>query len=326
VSFLTGVNTRGTVNLVNFARDTVNLVNFPMSGADAPPETADAINRPFFLAIPVANRRKSCSAAPMQMRKQQSANDPVADRLGLPSEDELIAAVKALAPKEEAIALTLDALKTGTFRHPDGRTDDLQTVRLHPGQVGLLAHLARECPKPLSIEIGFGMGSSASVILGARRLAGQPFAHLIFDPFGLPGGRGKVVQSYLKARFPKAFRRIMKRSEIGLGALIDKVGRGAAGFIFVDGGHQFENAMTDFVLADLLCCPGGTIVYDDARYPAIETVINYVIANRPDYAVAHLAVANTSVLKKIGPDKRGWDSFKPFEVPQREDWTPSSAE
>lgn len=261
----------------------------------------------------------------MQMRKQQSANDSGADRLGLPSEHELIAEVKALAPKEEAIALTLEALAKGTFRHPDGRTDDLQTVRLQPGQVGLLAHLARACPKPLSIEIGFGMGSSASVILGARRLAGKPFAHLIFDPFGLPSGRGKIVQSYLQARFPKAFRRIMKRSEIGLGGLVAKVGRSAAGLIFVDGGHRFENAMTDFVLADLLCCPGGTIVYDDARYPAIETVINYVISNRPDYAVAHLVVANTTVLKKIGPDERGWDSFKPFEVPQRKDWTPSDA-
>ena len=262
----------------------------------------------------------------MQMTtKKQSANDSVADRLGLPPEQQLIADVKALAPKEESIARTRDALKTGTFRHPDGRTDDLQTVRLQPGQVGLLAYLARECPKPLSIEVGFGMGSSASVILGARRLAGQPFAHLIFDPFGLPGGRGKVVQSYLQSRFPKAFRRIMKRSEIGLGTLVGKVGRGAAGLIFVDGGHRFENAMTDFVLADLLCCPGGFIVYDDARYPAIETVINYVIANRPDYAVGHLAVANTSILKKIGPDNRGWDSFKPFDVPQREDWTPVEA-
>jgi hypothetical protein len=261
----------------------------------------------------------------MQMRKQRSADDNSDGRLGLPSEDELVSQVKALAAKEEAIALTLDAIETGVFRHPDGRTDDLQTVRLQPGEVGLLAYLASACPKPLSVEIGFGMGSSAAVILGARRLAGTPFAHLIFDPFGLPGGRGKVVQAYLQARFPKSFRRLMKRSEIGLGALIEKVGRGAAGLIFIDGGHRFENAMTDFVLADLLCCPGGYIVYDDALYPAIKTVINYVIANRPDYAVAQLAVANTAVLKKIGPDSRTWDAFKPFDVPQREDWTPSNA-
>lgn len=260
----------------------------------------------------------------MQMRKQQSASDSAPDRLGLPPERQLIAEARALAQKEEAIALTLQALESGTFRHPDGRTDDLQNVKLQPGEVGLLAHLARACPKPLSIEIGFGMGSSSSVILGTRRLAGKPFAHLIFDPYWLPGGRGKVVQDYLRKRFPKAFRRISKRSDIGLPALIEKVGLEAAGLIFIDGGHSFENAMTDFVLADHLCCQGGYIVYDDAWYPAIETVVNYVIANRPDYAVAHLVVANTTVLKKIGADKRPWDSFKPFDVPQREDWTRSN--
>lgn len=131
----------------------------------------------------------------MQMRKQQSADHPAADRLGLPPERHLVAQLKALAAKEEAIALTLDALQSGTFRHPDGRTDDLRNVRLTLGEVGLLSYLARTCPKPLSIEIGFGMGSSASVILGTRRLARQPFAHLIFDPFWLPDERGKIVQS-----------------------------------------------------------------------------------------------------------------------------------
>jgi hypothetical protein len=95
--------------------------------------------------------------------------------------------------------------------------------------------------------------------------------------------------------------------------------------IFIDGGHRFEQVMTDFVLADLLCCRGGTIVLDDACYPAIETVINYVTSNRPDYAVAHLAVAKTTVLRKVAADGRAWNSFTPFEVPQRSDWTPSEA-
>jgi len=161
--------------------------------------------------------------------------------------------------------------------------------------------------------------------LAARRRAGTTFAHLIFDPFGLRDGRGTVVQDYLQSHFPKGFRRVKQASEVGLGGLVAKGGRGAAGFIFIDGGHRFENVMTDFVLADRLCGLGGYVVLDDAFYPAIETVINYVTSNRPDYAVAHLAVANTTVLRKVERDKRDWDSFKPFEVPQREDWTPSEA-
>jgi hypothetical protein len=248
----------------------------------------------------------------------------VAEVLHFPPEEELIANLKALAAKEEAIALCLAALETGEFRHPDGRIDELGVVRLALGQAGLLAHLAQLCRKPLSIEVGFGMGSSAAVILGARRLQRKPFVHLIFDPFGLSEGRGNVVQSYLKEHFPKGFQRVMKKSEIGLASLLEKQGPSSAGLIFIDGGHRFENVMTDFVLSDQLCCIDGYVVLDDAWFPAIESVVNYVKANRPDYAVAHLAVPNCTVLKKIARDKRDWDSFKPFEVPQRDDWTPAA--
>lgn len=236
----------------------------------------------------------------------------------------MVANLRRLAEQEEAIALAIDALETGTFHHPNGREDELGVVRLSLAQAGLLAHLATSCPRPLSLEVGFGMGSSAAVILGSRRLAGRPFGHLIYDPFGLGGGRGSVVESYLTDRFPREmFRRVKKRSEIGLGKLFDSKGAGSVGLAFIDGGHRFENVMADFMLSDLLCCVGGHIVLDDAQYPAIEAVVRYVERNRPDYAVADLAVPNCTVLKRITTDKRDWDDFKPFDVPQREDWTPA---
>jgi hypothetical protein len=243
--------------------------------------------------------------------------------LRLPSEQKLIANLQALAKQEEAIALAVNALQTGHFKHPDGRVDHLSNVRVSLGQAGLLAYLAQECPTYLSVEVGFGMGSTAAILLGTRRLKGNPFAHVIFDPFGLPDGSGKIVQSYLEKRFPKAFRRVMKPSETGLGAMLENRGAECAGLVFIDGGHRFENVMTDFVLADQLLALGGYIVLDDSFFPAIETVVNYVKANRSDYAVAHLPVPNCSVLRKVRRDQRAWDAFKPFEVPQRENWTPS---
>jgi hypothetical protein len=83
--------------------------------------------------------------------------------------------------------------------------------------------------------------------------------------------------------------------------------------------------MTDFVFADLLCCEGGYIVLDDAMFPAIETVINYIKANRPDYDLVHLPVINCSVAQKVSRDRRNWDAFTPFAVPDRHDWTPAPA-
>lgn len=241
--------------------------------------------------------------------------------IDLPTPEELVAELVSMARTSEPIARYLSAYETGTFTHPDGRTDNLGNVRLSPQKCALLSHLCRRCTTPLSVEVGFGMGSSATVILATRTALGKPFEHLIFDPYGLGDGRGNVVQAYLQDVFGTNFKRITAFSEIGLGQLLAKRGPGSTGFVFIDGGHKFENVMTDFVLADKLCGIGGYIVFDDALFPAIETVINYIAANRPDYVVSRFPANNVAVTRKIGPDRRQWSSFTPFEVPNRRDWT-----
>ena len=243
--------------------------------------------------------------------------------LELPPAHELTKKLLAQAVQSEPIERYLNAVQSGMFNHPDGRTDPLEDTALQPEQAAVLAHLCRNCKQTLSVEVGFGMGSSATVILATRRSMGKPFTHLVFDPFGLPDKRGEVVQSYLEEEFGPAFKRIRKRSETGLGSLLAQKGRGRAGLIYIDGDHRFESVMAEFVLADLLCAEGGYIMFDDACYPGVETAISYIRENRPDYALAHLPVENASVLQKTGPDTRRWDSFRPFPVPQRYDWTPA---
>jgi hypothetical protein len=248
---------------------------------------------------------------------------PVCAELTLPPQGELVAAFAELVRQVESIARYLAAFEKGHFTHPDGRLDPLGGVTLEPAQAALISYLCRVCPSPLSLETGFGMGTSALIILGTRRFLRKPFEHFAFDPFGLDGGRGTVVESYLNAEFKNQFRRVRERSEIGVAKLVDQRGHNAAGLILIDGGHHFETVMTDFVLADLSCSEHGFIVFDDAAYPAVETLIDYVRRNRPNYALAHLPVPNTAVLQKRGPDLREWYAFTPFHVPQRRDWTPA---
>jgi predicted O-methyltransferase YrrM len=236
--------------------------------------------------------------------------------LALPDAESLVEDLVRLSHRSDAIARYLKAVDAGFYTHPDGRRESL-SVALRPPQAGLLAYLAQRCPVPLSVETGFGMGMSATVILGARNLGGSAFEHIAFDPFA---EHGKVVQSWLEAEFGNRFRRHVERSESGLGRLLGERGAKSAGLAFIDGGHQFETVMTDFRLADLLCCEGGYIVFDDVLLPAIETAINYIRANRPDYALAHLPVGNTTILQKRARDQRQWSSFKPFRVPRRKDW------
>jgi hypothetical protein len=241
----------------------------------------------------------------------------------LPALEELVAEFLSMARTSEPIARYLSAYETGTFTHPDGRTDDLGEVRLSPQTCALLSHLSRRCATSLSVEVGFGMGSSAIAILATRTAMDKSFEHLIFDPYGLPHGRGKVVQAYLRGVFKADFKRIPMLSEVGLGQLLKLSGPESVGLFFIDGGHKFENVMTDFVLADKLCSIGGYIAFDDALFPAIETVTSYIAANRPDYALSRFLVHNLAVVRKVDHDRRQWSSFTPFEVPNRHNWTPA---
>ncbi len=125
--------------------------------------------------------------------------------LELPPIAALSSMLGELAARCEAAARCLQAVETGTFTHPDGRTDPLEDVRLTPNQIALLAHLASVCPTELSIDVGFGMGSSATTILSARRSVGKPFEHRVYDPWGLPNQRGKVVESFLAQEFGDRF-------------------------------------------------------------------------------------------------------------------------
>jgi hypothetical protein len=243
-------------------------------------------------------------------------------KLGLPERERLPLELADLTAKSDGARRCFEAVTQGSFIHPDGRQEPLLDIRLSPEQLGLLAYLARRCPTKLSLDIGFGMGSSSTMIMAARASINHDFEHVVFDPYGLPGGRGLLVNEYLETEFARVYRRVWKRSEIGLAQLFDEVGPNSVGLTFIDGYHTFDQVLVDFFMADLLCIRGGYILFDDAHFPAIEAAIEYIRTNRPDYVVGSLPIFNTSVVRKINSNKPSWDTFVPFSVPQRHGWTP----
>ena len=244
--------------------------------------------------------------------------------LSLPPLEVLMERLAATASESQAVRLCVEAARTQVFHHPDGRTDSLGSVFLFEPQLAALNYLCGDLPAGASVDIGFGMGSSACIILGARSLQAGNFRHIAIDPYGLPDSRGLVVQSYLLETFGEAFVRVKERSETALGGLIKTQGPGSAALLFIDGGHAFETVVVDFVLSDVLCKVGGYIIFDDADYPAIETALNYIEVNRPNYAFSRGVIKNTAILKKIADYHMPWDAFTPFQVAQRTGWTPVS--
>jgi predicted O-methyltransferase YrrM len=236
--------------------------------------------------------------------------------LELPSQQELINLFEEASVQDTALLRTKQALATGRYVDSTGREVLVGELVLKEDQLGLLIWLGKQCKTHLSVEVGFGMGSSASAILSARRSNGRAFEHVVFDP--LPAS--EIIAADLHKMFPTELGLKRLPSELGLGQLVQERGYRSTALVFIDGSHHFENVMADFLLANHLCCEGGYIVFDDANAPAIESVINYIFANRPDYAVAQFGI-RTVVLHKIASDAREWNAFTPFSVPNRSDWT-----
>lgn len=238
----------------------------------------------------------------------------------VPPIDALLHNLKRIVDEEDAAARTLRAIRHGAFVDRDGRRDVLHGLYNPPRQIALLCWLAQRCERQLSVEVGFGMGSTASCILSARRTVGNEFEHIVFDRWGVGAGRGEITQNYLTEEFPGCFQRQWRLSSVGLAFLLEEYGESCTDLILVDGDHRFDGVMTDFHIADRLLAKHGFMVLDDAAYPGVESLVNFVLANRHDYEVSCLEIENTAVFRKVSRDIRDWSHFRPFQVSDRHDW------
>lgn len=241
----------------------------------------------------------------------------------IPSTTDLLEHLHALRLDDSAADRAVRALEGGVFLDDSNQKELLNGVQNPIEQAALLVWLARHCPTSLSIEIGFGMGMTSCLMLASRvrELPRLDFDHLIFDPFGLGEERGSIVESFLQRTYGQSFRRCHERSQFGIANLASVNGDNQCALAFVDGDHSFEGALADFYMLDKVMTIGGLIVFDDAAFPAIETIINFIRCNRPDYQISHLEIPNTAVIKKTDIDRRSWDHFQPFPVPNRSNWT-----
>ncbi|GEM_PF-3743792 len=231
--------------------------------------------------------------------------------------------LRQLADAQKVARHAMDALATGIFTDESGNSEPLGIVRNPVEQVALIAWLAAQCPTKLSIEVGFGMGITASIILAARLQMQQTFEHQIFDPYGLSDGAGETSQSFLRKQCGEHFRRIETRSQFGMAEIASVNNPPRTGFILIDGDHRADAVFADFYMADALMAVGGYIVLDDAMYAPVATVVQFVRSNRSDYEVSHLEIPNTAVLRKIAKDQRPWHHFRTFSIPKKNNWEPA---
>lgn len=239
---------------------------------------------------------------------------------GVPPIPDLLSNLKQIIQAEDSARRSFAAMEDGVFIDPNGRRDAVKCFMNPHRQIALGCWLAQQSRTALSVEVGFGMGITASFFLSARRMAGHPFQHVVFDPFGLGGDFGVVTNEYLVDEFGPQFDRQLRLSTAGLSSILENYGRQSVDFIFIDGDHKFDSVLADFQIAAEILAIGGYMILDDAAYPGVETLIHFIKSNRKDFEVSWLEICNTAVLRKVEVDKREWAHFVPFDVADRRDW------
>lgn len=188
-----------------------------------------------------------------------------------------------------------------------------ENTKISPSQGIWIYDLIVSVKPNATLEIGMAFGYSTLFFLAAtaRNEIGH---HTAIDPFQRSLWRG-IGLAHAQSLAPvknsnSAFRFIEGRSA----RVATDFARSKSTFevIFIDGNHRFDDVLVDFTLYAPLCAIGGYIILDDMWMRSIQTVVNFVRANRMDFVEVHTDELNICVFQKVGVDTREWSDFHEF--------------
>lgn len=185
-----------------------------------------------------------------------------------------------------------------------------QDTRISAHQGAELHRLVSTAGAKSCLEVGLAYGYSTVWILDA--LSRTPdTSHVAIDPFQLSRWGGVGLETVNRLNAATKFQWIQERSDFAL-ASFAKAER-TFDFIYIDGGHRFDDVIVDFYLSDRVLNVQGLMVFDDMFMPSIQTAVSFLERNRAYQRVAS-QVRNIAVLRKSQNDSRDWRHFVPFEV------------
>jgi len=156
-----------------------------------------------------------------------------------------------------------------------------------------------------TMEVGFAYGYSAACIIaatGSDHVAIDPFQSS-FDCAGMKNLKALGYEHRCELR--------EQPSHVALPELL-KEGRRFQ-FIFVDGGHRFDDIFTDWYFSDLLLEKNGYVLFHDLWMRSTQMVAAFIQTNRADYRAIPAPLKNLVLFQKGDrKDERSWDHFEEF--------------
>ena len=182
---------------------------------------------------------------------------------------------------------------TGTTELPDGTPAPL-TSAISREECALVERMIALCGAVTAVEVGMAFGISTLCIADAlqRNAAPAPARLVTIDSHQSSGWHGAGMHLIRRAGLDRVVELIEQSSQLALPRLVENGER--FGFALIDGWHTFDHTLVDFFFVDTLLTTGGIVVIDDTGYPAIHSVVRFILANR-DYEVVDSADSHDDV-------------------------------
>ncbi|GAB4517782.1 MAG: hypothetical protein Tsb0013_22020 [Phycisphaerales bacterium] len=212
---------------------------------------------------------------------------------------------------QQTIDLIHETCTSGTLPTRDGGTWDIYPAGIDLHAALALHEHAHEAGAVRTLETGLGMGISA-LALGAAAMRNdeQAASHTAVDPSAHwcgYAGLDLVTRSHVAPHF----RHISESSLTALPRLL--LAGETFDFVFIDGAHHFDAALTDLIYAMMMLPPDGLCAVDDAHLPPVRLALDYVMTNLSVETVPAKHDALVILRRPTAfPPKREWDHFVPF--------------
>jgi predicted O-methyltransferase YrrM len=197
----------------------------------------------------------------------------------------------------------------------NGEMHAIDTITRIPYEEGLFLKQTHQAIRPaLSVEVGLAYGFSTVYILSAMK-DGNYGHHIAIDPLQTRSWHGVGVQKAVELGMGEHFELIEFEliGEDSAHALLRLAkAKRKAQFIFIDGGHRFDNVIVDFLFGDRILDQGGWMIFDALWLPAIQKVCAYVESNRTEYEPCSCPIASVIAFRKVGKDCRDWRHYVDF--------------
>lgn len=196
----------------------------------------------------------------------------------------------------------------------DGTVHHIFPVALSPAEGDVLRAWVEREGATRTIEIGFGYGfSTLHICEGLLGNAGPAPQHIALDPNQATRFANYGLQLLDEAGVAALVEHRAERSELALPRFLGEGRR--FDLAFIDGNHRFDGVFIDLFYLGRLVRPGGIMLLDDYRLPAIQRAVAFCLTNL-GWTLEEVATDGRDRLAVLrtatSPDTRPYDYYVAF--------------